>query len=148
MERRWIVDGALDTGLPQSRSECVAVARNAAAYDTTRFYHITAAADGLAAVSTPTPRELYVEHLVSQNRNEVDAILGPDGTANPQTLYVGGTYTFAFLHHTATQGYEQLESFLDFPTTVFRIDSVATTYTAPTGAATGAVGGPNVGYAL
>src|SRR6476469_4702973 len=47
----------------------VEVTRNPAAYDTTRRYHITATADTLGTVSTPTPRELYVEHLISQSRN-------------------------------------------------------------------------------
>src|SRR5215213_8149075 len=37
----------------------VTVTRNAAAYDHTRRYHITATADGLGVVSTPMPRELY-----------------------------------------------------------------------------------------
>src|SRR5688572_17695680 len=53
----------------------VTVTRNSAAYDHTRRYHITATADGLGTVSTPTPRELYVEHLISQNRNTVSNVL-------------------------------------------------------------------------
>src|SRR5215216_5229902 len=52
----------------------VAVTRNAAAYDHTRRYHITATAATLGVVSTPTPRELYVEHLISQNRNTVSDV--------------------------------------------------------------------------
>ena len=49
----------------------VQVTRTASAYNTTRRYHITATADGGLSVSTPTPRELFVELLVSQNRNAV-----------------------------------------------------------------------------
>ena len=49
----------------------VTVTRNPAAYDNIRRYHIRATADTLGVVSTPTPRELYVEHLISQNRNTV-----------------------------------------------------------------------------
>jgi hypothetical protein len=53
----------------------VEVTRNPAAYDTTRRYHIAVTADGGASTgSTPTPRELYVEHLISQNRNTVSDI--------------------------------------------------------------------------
>ncbi len=52
----------------------VTVTRNAAAYDHTRRYHITATADTLGVVSTPTPRELYMEHLISQNRNTVSDV--------------------------------------------------------------------------
>ncbi|MFM8423860.1 MAG: hypothetical protein ACKOBL_01675, partial [Chloroflexota bacterium] len=32
--------------------------------------------------------------------------------------------------HTATQGYNQLESFINFPNTIFQIQKIATTYTA------------------
>jgi hypothetical protein len=49
----------------------VTVTRNAAAYNHTRRYHITATADTLATISTPIPREVLVEHLISQNRNAV-----------------------------------------------------------------------------
>ena len=45
----------------------------AASFDTTRRYHIVAS-DGTGSASTPTPRELYVEHLVSQARNEVSDV--------------------------------------------------------------------------
>jgi hypothetical protein len=52
----------------------VEVTRNSLAYDHTRRYHITADADNAAQVSTSTPRELYVEHLISQSRNGIDDI--------------------------------------------------------------------------
>ena len=48
----------------------VEVNRVAGAYDTTRRYHITAI-DTSGTASSPTPRELYVEHLISQNRNGI-----------------------------------------------------------------------------
>ena len=116
----------------------VTVTRNAAAYDTTRRYHITATADTLGVVSTPTPRELYVEHLISQNRNTVsDVLYGPTeasmvSVANGGTmnLSVGNTYFIQLRGATATNGYEQIESFINFPNTVFQILSVRTTYTA------------------
>jgi len=109
------------------------VTRNPAAYDTTRRYHITATADTLGTVSTPVPRELYVEHLISQSRNHIlDVKL--DGTSIPNggtmTLLVGQTYTIDLIGSTATNGYEQLESFINFPNTIFQVLSVSTTYTA------------------
>jgi uncharacterized repeat protein (TIGR01451 family) len=115
----------------------VEVTRTAAAYDTTRRYHITATADTLPTVSTPTPRELYVEHLISQSRNHIlDVKL--NGTSIPaggtMSLVVGQTYTIDLVGSTATNGYEQLESFINFPNTVFQILSVSTTYTADTSA--------------
>src|SRR3954470_2051896 len=54
----------------------IEVTQTTAAFDTTRRYHITAP-DLSGTVSTPTPREFYVEHLISQNRNSVaDVKLG------------------------------------------------------------------------
>ncbi len=105
----------------------VLITRNSAAYNTNRGYHITAAADGLAAVSTPTPRQLFVEKLVSQNRNAVTTISGAT------TVVVGQTYQYVVNSSTATGGYEQLEAFLNFPNVMFQLISVASTYTSPTG---------------
>lgn len=46
----------------------ISIVRSPLAYGHNRRYHITA---DTAPVSTPQPRELYLEHLVSQNRNAV-----------------------------------------------------------------------------
>jgi uncharacterized repeat protein (TIGR01451 family) len=105
----------------------VAVSRTSAAYNATRRYRITASADGQATVGTPTGREIYVEKLVSQNRNSVLGITGPS------TVYVGQTYQYTIDASTATNGYEQLEAFLSLSNVIFRILSVSTTYSAPTG---------------
>src|SRR5215203_6780246 len=106
----------------------VSVTRTSAAYNTTRRYHMTASADGVGAVSTPTPRELYVEKLISQGRNTVTSITGPS------SVTVGGVYQYTLVASTATQGYEQLEAFLDLPNVVFQVVSIQTTYSAPAGA--------------
>jgi uncharacterized repeat protein (TIGR01451 family) len=118
----------------------VEVTRDPAAYDTTRRYHITATADGLGTVSTPTPRELYVEHLISQSRNHVldmrlNGISVPEG--GTMTLLVGQTYIIDLVGSTATNGYEQIESFINFPNTIFQVLSVSTTYSADTSASVG-----------
>lgn len=110
----------------------VEVDKTAASFDQTRAYHITAA-DGSGTVSTPQPRELYVEHLISQNRNAItDIKLG--GTSIPSggtlSLMVGSVYDITLIGGTATQGYNQFESFINFPNTVFQILSVSTTYSA------------------
>ena len=55
----------------------VRVSRTSAAKTTSRGYHITASADGVAGVSTPAGRQLYVEALRSQARNQVTSITGP-----------------------------------------------------------------------
>jgi uncharacterized repeat protein (TIGR01451 family) len=104
-----------------------AVTRSSLAYNATRRYHITVTGDSVASVSTPTPRELYVEKLISQNRNSVNSITGPS------TVYVGQTYTYTVNASTATGGYAQLEAFLDLSNIIFQVQSIATTYTAPAG---------------
>ena len=107
----------------------------AAAYNpsaATRRYHITAT-DASGTASSPVPRELYVEHLISQNRNGITDIK-LNGVSIPaggtMTLLLGNTYTIELDAFTATQGYNQLESFINFPNTIFQILSVSTTYTA------------------
>ncbi len=114
----------------------VEVKRDANAYDTTRKYHITASANsGAVTGSTPTPRELYVEHLVSQSRNAVTDVQ-LDGASIPaggtMSLMVGNTYTIKLIGFTATQGYNQLESFINFPNTIFQVLAVSSTFTAGT----------------
>lgn len=111
----------------------VEVTRTSSAYDQTRQYHITATADTLGVVSTTTPRQLYVEHLISQNRNgltdvKLDGVSIPAGGS--MDLVVGNTYTIELDGFTATQGYNQLESFIHFPNTIFQVLSVESTYSA------------------
>ncbi|MBN2046321.1 MAG: DUF11 domain-containing protein, partial [Anaerolineaceae bacterium] len=120
----------------------VEVARVAAAYDKTRRYRVDVSYDdpntGLrATASSPTPRELYVEYLVSQNRNattdvKLNGVSVPVGGS--MSLMVGETYTISLVGNTATNGYEQIESFIHFPNTIFQILSVSTLYGADTSA--------------
>lgn len=117
--------GALAAGACVDTYFNVQVRRVVAAYDTRQLYTITARATGTGTVSTPSDRQLYVEHLISQNRNSVLSISGPS------TVFVGSTYTYKVTASTATQGYEQLESFLTFPNTIFRLLRARTTYSAP-----------------
>ncbi len=110
----------------------VEVNRIAASYNKTRKYHITAT-DTSGTASSPQPRELYVEHLISQNRNSITNV-ELNGTSIPaggnMTLVVGNTYTIKLYGGTATQGYNQFEEFINFPNTIFQILSVNTTYSA------------------
>ena len=110
----------------------VSVTRNTASYDKTRRYRINVSADTVASFSTSTPRELYVEHLVSQNRNAVNNIY-LDGTLVPaggsMNLMVGETYNIRLDGSTATNGYNQMESFINLTNTIFRVNTVTTTFT-------------------
>ena len=114
----------------------VEVDKTAAAFDTTRRYHITATDSVTSATATTaTPRELYVEHLISQNRNGVTSIKlngAPVAAGGSMTLMVGNTYDIELAGYTATQGYNQLEAFINFPNTIFQTLAVSTTYTADT----------------
>ena len=105
----------------------VTITRTTAAYNATRRYHITVTGDAVSSVTTPTPREIYVEKIISQNRNSVNSIIGPT------TVYVGQTYNYTVNASTATGGYEQLQAFLELPNIIFQVQSIATTYTAPSG---------------
>jgi len=106
----------------------VIVTRTAAAFFTARRFRITIGADGVAAVSTPTPRELYVEKLLSQGRNTVYSIVGPS------SVYVGQTYNYTINADTATQGYPQIETFLNLSNVTYQVLAVRATYSAPAGA--------------
>ncbi len=142
----------LDAGQPATVSigalapgECapvyytVTVAKNASAWNTSRAYHIEATATG-ASGQTPAGRQLYVEKLVRQNRNTTEAISGPGGCnvdfticdPAPTNLVLGNTYTYKLYAKTAT-AYEQLEAYLTFPGSIFRVTKVVSEYEIPAG---------------
>ncbi len=116
--------------------------RSASAFGNSREYSIEAT-DGADTVTTPRPRQIYIEYLVSQNRNTTSLIrygqqedqsdwqtLGNGGSIN---LLIGETYFIELTTATST-GYEELQSFLTLSNTIFQVLSVSTTYgvqTAP-----------------
>ena len=109
----------------------IRVQRTKDAFDTFRRYRVNATAANVVGTATsPTPRQIYVEKLVSQSRNVIDAITGPGNppAPAPTTVYVGETYVFQLWGSTATNGYEQLETFLNFPNLIFRVTDVSATY--------------------
>ena len=114
--------------------------RSAAAFDTTRPYVIQAT-DTSGTASSPTPRAIYIERLVSQNRNTTQQIrygqqadksdwvvLGAGAGIN---LALGETYFLELTTQTAT-AYEELESFITLSNTIFQVKSVETTYSTLT----------------
>ena len=115
----------------------VEITRNAAAYNGKRGFTISAAAAGVTTVTTPTTREIYVEKLVSQNRNAVTSVTGPTN------VVVGQTVSYSLTGKTATQGYEQLSAGPSLDGTIFEILSVTGTYTQPE---TGAGGPSTAGF--
>lgn len=121
---------SLADGACADRYFFVAVVRDPAAYDTTRGYHVTASAAGVATVSTPTPRQLYVERLLSQNRNSVLSISGPT------TVYEGDAVTYTVEASTAPNGYSQLDTFLTMLGPLFDMLGVEVNYETPAGTTT------------
>jgi uncharacterized repeat protein (TIGR01451 family)/fimbrial isopeptide formation D2 family protein len=114
----------------------IRLTRSASAFGNSRAYRIEANT-GVATFATPSFRQIYIEELIRQNRNEIVGlrfgqesdesdwvdILG-GGTIN---LAVGETYFFEKTTATAT-GYEQLQSFISLSNTLFRILDVETEY--------------------
>ena len=127
LESPTIAIGTLAAGACTDVYWTVVVTRDKNAYDTSRQYHVTVSADSTSSVSTPTPRGFYVEHLVSQNRNSVTNITGPT------SLRVGTRVTEVLNASTATNGYEQLTAASLWPSSMFRVVSTSSTYTAPAG---------------
>ena len=132
-----VVSLSLNAGQCKDAYFEVEVTRSSSAYDKTRAYTITAN-DGIVSASTPAPRELFVEHLISQSRNSVlDMQVSNSGVAGSftsiapggtMTLVKDGTYWIKLVGATATNGYEQIETFINFPNTIFQVESVDTTY--------------------
>ncbi|MFU8765094.1 MAG: hypothetical protein ACNA7T_11240 [Haliea sp.] len=110
-----------------------------AAFNNREGYYIEVSAGGeTEAVRTPDNREFWIEQLVSQNRNavlgyEVNGVLYTPGGTDAVPVYVGQTLDLFITGKTATQGYEQLEMFMNLPPELFRINSVAMTYSANAG---------------
>lgn len=125
----------------------VVITRSTSALDFTRRFEIDfSLGSGAFTATTPTPRELYVEHLVSQNRNSVMKYSGPGGcdatltTCDPvpSTWVVGQTYTVK-LYSSSSTAYDQEEAFINFPGNAFQVISASATYqtvTAPASATT------------
>ncbi len=118
----------------------VAVTRSSLAYFQARKYRIRVTADSQWVVQTPDGRQLYVEKILSQNRNTVQSFTGAS------SVLVGGTYTYVLLAKTAPGGYNSVENFPFFPAAVFQVLSITTTYTNPTGGTNNAIWADACGF--
>jgi hypothetical protein len=117
-----------------------------------RGYQITVTGDGGLSASGPQ-RQLYIEKLVSQNRNHTKELAGSGGcnlaytvcAPAPTNVIVGRTYTYKFYAETST-AYQQLESFVNFPSSFLQVLSTSTTYSNPSGATSGSIYGDACGW--
>ncbi|MCC6129442.1 MAG: hypothetical protein IT186_05900 [Acidobacteria bacterium] len=119
------------------------VKRDTNAYYKQGLYKVQAT--GTVGVSTTVTvdgpdRYIGAEYLISQSRTSITGIkygttipatgppyLAAGGTMN---LTVGNTYYIRLDATTATNGYEQLEAFINFPNTIFQVLSAESTYSA------------------
>jgi hypothetical protein len=87
----------------------------ALAFGEARPYSVTSSADGPTDGLTEDGRQLYVEKIVSQNRNGVTTFTGPTAVT------VGETYQYILDSQTATQGYAAIENFPSFEVRLFQV---------------------------
>ncbi|MBU7029974.1 MAG: DUF11 domain-containing protein, partial [Theionarchaea archaeon] len=105
----------------------IEVTRDTAAYDTTRDYTITVQGDNTGVANTISG-QLYVEHLVSQNRNNVTSM-----AASTTTPSVGDTFTITVVSETGASNYKWVNlPSTEYDPSVIEPVSVTCTYNATT----------------
>ncbi len=104
----------------------IEITRNTNAYNTSRAYHITATAQDIPEISTPTPRQLWVEPIEGLSNTTISPINGPT------LVQVGQIYNFSYVAQNLSQ-YEQLVHAINFPQGIFEIVSISASYTSPAG---------------
>lgn len=130
----------------------VEVVRNSSSYNTSREYRITVT-DGVLSAATPAGRQVYVEKLVSQNRNTTKKISGPGGcnadftVCDPAqtSVSVGDVVTYKLYAQTST-AYEQIEAYVTFPGAVFDVLESSAEYSNPAGSSSSSLYGDACGW--
>ncbi|MFZ9986805.1 MAG: hypothetical protein ACO3HV_03560, partial [Candidatus Nanopelagicales bacterium] len=109
----------------------ITVNRATSSYFKSRGFNINVSVTGGDSATIASGQEMYVEKLVSQNRNVVYGITGP-GIGGGGEALVGETYDYVVTGATAPGGYEQLEFAAVFPPNLFEVISVSQNYAANT----------------
>lgn len=125
-------DWSLPAGQCQSIYWIVTVLRSSTSYFKARGYDISVGVTGGASGTLAAGQQIYVEKLVSQNRNVVGAITGPGVGDDTTQVVVGGEYVYTVRGSTAPGGYEQLNFAAVFDPDMFDILSVEQNYTSNT----------------
>jgi LPXTG-site transpeptidase (sortase) family protein len=110
----------------------IEITRNSAAYFTYRDYFIEVSADGVTPITTNTNYQLFVQALVAQTTSPNPAS-NKASLTGPNNVVVGSTYTYVARSGTIPADYGQLVNLVDFPTDIFQIESVQSSYGTPTG---------------
>lgn len=128
------VSWSIANGDCQSIYWTVEITRNTSSYFTTRNFDIdvTTTAPAAGTTSVVDNQQIYVEKLVSQNRNSVGSVTGPGISPDTTEVIVGQEYTYTLTGSTAPGGYEQLEFAAIFDPNLFQVLEVNQVYTANT----------------
>jgi len=102
----------------------VVVSRNTQVINSGRQYQISASAVGVADVSTPSPREIYVKDLDQDTNSNLGIINGPSSVIVGQTVQ----YT---VQHNNIPDYQQLVSGINGYSSIFRIAAITIEYGVP-----------------
>ncbi|GEM_PF-6307298 len=130
------------------------VDRNTDAWHTTQKYYMEATAKSSAGalvgpVRTPQPRQIYIEQLISQARNEVRSfgcsVAGGAFQQYTVNVAVGDVMICTAVGHTST-AYPQLSFTANFPNVIFQILDVNTSYSNPIGGKNSAVYADGCGW--
>ena len=89
-----------------------------------RPFHINASATGVAAVSTPSNREIWVDYLERNNALIAGRVTGP------AVMPVGGTAQYVVTAGSIPQ-LEQVSNTINFPSSMFRVTGIKASYTSP-----------------
>jgi LPXTG-site transpeptidase (sortase) family protein len=111
----------------------IEVTRNSAAYLSPRDFYIEASADGVSPLTTNTDYQLFVMGLSEQTTSPSPST-NTAALTGPSNVVVGSTYTYVARSGTIPADYGQLVNLVDFPTDIFRIESIQTNYGTPAGA--------------
>ncbi len=129
-----IAVGALSAGSCYDAYWNVQITRSASAYQQSRAYQVTFTdGSGSTLGTTNADRRIYVEHLISQNRNTVGSVSLDSGG---NTVIAGHTYAFTVTGLTASTN-DQLDFAAIFPSATFRLLKSSFTYSTFTAPATG-----------
>ncbi len=111
----------------------IEITRDTAAYFTARDYYIEATADGVSPITTNLDYQLFVQALSKQTTNP-NPSNNTAALSGPSNVVVGSTQTYVARSGTIPSDYGQLVNLVNFPTNIFQIESVQSSYESPAGA--------------
>ncbi|HEX4905022.1 MAG TPA: DUF11 domain-containing protein, partial [Acidimicrobiales bacterium] len=125
----------------------VEVNRNASSFGTTKSYTIQFFNNGTSlGTSGARSGTLYVEKLVSQNRNAITSITSSACSGTTCTFGAGQTYTITLWAKSAPGGYNVTSAFLAIPSNLLTVTNIKTYLAVPSGYSAAGVYGDGCGF--